>query len=970
MRKLLAALLLAVPDTLFAQNFVTFSPLNSLTKEPLDSVYARLTTVRNDSVIPWAADTLRLNRRQSCSFVYPKGAGTYTLTLSAPGYAESAPRTFTVKKTTAYFHTALGNILLDRDYSRALNEVTVTATKIKMVMKGDTIVYNADAFQLAEGSVLDELIRQLPGAQLDEGGVIKVNGKQVSSLLVNGRDFFKGDPMVALRNLPAYTVNTVKVYEKEPDYASLVKTGDKKPEYPLVMDVNLKKQFNVGWLGNVEGGYGTGNRYIGRAFAMGYTNSTQIGLFANFNNISNTSSAANTGEWNRGWGANGELTLKFFGANVNWEKKQEKYTHKIDASAKVTREDRKFENGSASTSYYESGDRYGRSQQTSKEGKTHVWLDGSYSLRAPKYYLHVSPFWEYMHTRRDGLSRSAQFTAPPRESYRSASLDSLFMAPGSPELERITLLRSREVSASTSSQHYMYLNWNWRYRRFNFFGTESYRRENADGHNIYTLDYTDPALQADNQYQRVYTPTRNTSYNLTFHGGYNFWAGSESKFVHWQFIPSYDYRRTYTSANNPRYRLDRLEGWGADSNRPLTSVPSNRTEMELAIDRQNSLRTARTVESHSPGLQAIYGIFWHDDRDKFYVIPQFTDHIEAERLHYVKPAGDTDLRLARTTHSLQPNLFISFASEREGHECYFQTTYDYRPGNPELLDMIETVDDSNPLYVRLGNPSLQRSHRHEARIYGRYRDKKHKVHFDFSTWYTLNRGMVSTAIFYNPQTGVTTARPMNINGNREITGNIGVYKYAEKTQMWCTIGVNYNHAADYISETAVPQRSIVHNWNTYARAAFTLDFRGSNNLKVEFNPVWLRQYSSRANFTATSAWNFNYGLTLTLNELIPWDIKFSTSLQFRSRTGYNSAEMNKTEYVWNAQLSKVIASHWTVSVEGFDILGSVKNISRTLNSQGYYENWYSALPSYVMLKVAYRFQIYPKNAKKPEETTR
>ena len=89
-------------------------------------------------------------------------------------------------------------------------------------MKGDTIVYNADAFQLSKGSMLDALIEQLPGAELKDNGVITVNGKQVSSLLVNGKDFFRGDPKVALENLPAYMVNKVKVYEKDLNSATLL----------------------------------------------------------------------------------------------------------------------------------------------------------------------------------------------------------------------------------------------------------------------------------------------------------------------------------------------------------------------------------------------------------------------------------------------------------------------------------------------------------------------------------------------------------------------------------------------------------------------------------------------------------------------------------------------------------------------------------------------------------------------------
>ena len=164
-----------------------------------------------------------------------------------------------------------------------LGEATVQATKIKFYTKGDTLVYNADAFQLQEGSLLDGLIAQLPGAELKPDGRILVNGRQVESLLLNGRDFFKGDNTVLLDNLPAYMVNQVQVYEKESEASKAA--GFKVDEGQYVMDVKLKRQYEIGWLGNTEWGGGTDSRYLGRLFAMRYTPHSRITLFGNLNNV-------------------------------------------------------------------------------------------------------------------------------------------------------------------------------------------------------------------------------------------------------------------------------------------------------------------------------------------------------------------------------------------------------------------------------------------------------------------------------------------------------------------------------------------------------------------------------------------------------------------------------------------------------------------------------------------------------------
>ena len=129
-----------------------------------------------------------------------------------------------------------------------------------MVVRGDTVVYNADAFQLAEGSMLDALIQQLPGTRLDDDGRIFANGRYVESLLVNGRDFFNGSPQLALQNLPAYTVDKVKLYDQAGN-ASIMDNKDM-DDKRYVMNVMLKKEYSKGYMGNFVAGAGAPKRYI------------------------------------------------------------------------------------------------------------------------------------------------------------------------------------------------------------------------------------------------------------------------------------------------------------------------------------------------------------------------------------------------------------------------------------------------------------------------------------------------------------------------------------------------------------------------------------------------------------------------------------------------------------------------------------------------------------------------------------
>ena len=153
-----------------------------------------------------------------------------------------------------------------------------------MVMRGDTIVYDATAFDLSEGSMLDALIRQLPGARLSKG-VITINGRRVSALLGDGRDFFNGDATMALKNLPAYTVDKVKVYDHSGEASRLMgrDMGDKE----LTVDVNLKKEYKLGLMANTDVGTGTEKRYNGQLFSMLYGKKDNFNVAASMNNLGN-----------------------------------------------------------------------------------------------------------------------------------------------------------------------------------------------------------------------------------------------------------------------------------------------------------------------------------------------------------------------------------------------------------------------------------------------------------------------------------------------------------------------------------------------------------------------------------------------------------------------------------------------------------------------------------------------------------
>ena len=171
----------------------------------------------------------------------PRLVGRYILRVSMAGYDTTYADLLINKIHERAWKIDTQPIYISRVKSVHLDDVVVKATKVKFYHKGDTLVYNADAFQLAEGSMLDALIRQLPGAELRKDGQIYVNGKFVDNLLLNGKDFFRGNHTVMLENLPNYMVSSINVYDKlgkNSKFAGYEMADDRQ----YVMDVKLKKQ--------------------------------------------------------------------------------------------------------------------------------------------------------------------------------------------------------------------------------------------------------------------------------------------------------------------------------------------------------------------------------------------------------------------------------------------------------------------------------------------------------------------------------------------------------------------------------------------------------------------------------------------------------------------------------------------------------------------------------------------------------
>ena len=308
-----------------------------------------------------------------------------------------------------------------------MGEAMVTTSKIRMVVKGDTLIYDADAFQLAEGSMLDGLIKMLPGFELRDGR-IRVNGQYVSELLVNGENFFKGDPRVALENLPAYMVNKVKVYRKEHEYSYITQEKNKE-ELPLVVDVNLKREYSVGWVANAGVGYGLEDRYMARLFGLGFTDYSRLAVYGNANNTNDMGEPGVSGEWNPQGAASGLTEMQKGGLEALIKDRQQiwKYTGNI----KILHQDNDGRSVTSTETFQPglSSNTYARSRNERLGHNFRIQSSHQYEYKKAGGFVKLEGSGAYQHRKNTVEYLGAEFSADPKDAYRAASLDSIFFYP-------------------------------------------------------------------------------------------------------------------------------------------------------------------------------------------------------------------------------------------------------------------------------------------------------------------------------------------------------------------------------------------------------------------------------------------------------------------------------------------------------------------------------------------------------------
>ena len=906
-------------------------------------------TLTTGGYFSWDAGTRSVSERSYYSFKVPRKKAVYNLEIMHPEY-QTLYHTVTVDKIgRREFTREMPNLYLQRA-PRQLKEVKVTASKIKFYNRGDTMVFNADAFELAEGSMLDALVKQLPGVELRDGGQIYVNGEYVESLLLNGKDFFNGNNELMLDNLAAYTVNNIEVYKKSSDHD---KWAGVKGEQKLTMDVKLKKEYNAGWLVNIEAGGGTSERYMGRAFINRFTNNSRITLVGNVNNLNDNRKPGESSTWTPESNTAGTMRTQMGALDYNAQHPEERW--KVSGSAMVRHTTQTDERDVQRTNFLPGGDTYDYSFSRNKFKNLTFDTNHRLTLQDKQYYYSLNASGSYNKTRSDANYDAASFNT---EQQRLTVQDIADLYSGDPS--KLTDLINRTHTRTYNSGHSGNAAFSTFYDhkiprtddRIRIGMSGSYNTQKSEVWRDYLVNYGQnptPAIR-ENQYFDN-SPNRNVQFETWT--GYSYAIDDDITIG-----LDYNYEHSDRRRDSYMYALDRLGEMGIIGTLPEGYLSS--------FDAEGSYRSHTVSNTHT--ARGYFTYF----KNSWSIMMQPSIEYENRNFAYFRNSRDYQVNRDYTSFIMpRYSAYISHPFKKikiNGRDTYMHwldLQLNVSPKLPDPSKMVDITDDNDPMNIWVGNPELKKSTDFGGQLTWRLNVPVRNYTFSNSTEviYTNTQNALVNGYTYDTSTGVRTNRTYNVkSGNYVAKIHISPsLQFGSKGQFTAFYrgGLDYNHYADMIgiNASAPTQSSVYTYWQAHTLniswnlGKQTLRFMGQVNSR--------HTDSDRADFKAITATHSN--LMLQGQFKLPKGFGISTDFTVYMRRGYGSPELDTTDPVWNMRLSYTPPkSHWVIMLDGFDMLNQLSNVNYSVNAQGRTITYSNVLPRYAMLHVQYRINIQPK----------
>ncbi len=903
---LLMLLMILFSPMAFAQQSgvnVTGSVVEQGNDTPIEQATVRLLNVKDSAMVRGVVSA----RNGSFTLKNVK-KGSYLLHITFIGYDPLyQPLQITGKKNPVN----VGKLELS-DGAIELGEAVVIGKAPEVTVRNDTVEYNADSYKVTEGSVLEDLLKKMPGVEVDSEGKITVNGKEVKKVMVDGKEFFSDDPKVASKNLPAKMIDKLQVLDKKSDMAQM--TGFDDGEEETVINLTVKPGMKQGWFGNAYGGYGSKDRYEGNAMVNRFVNNDQITFMGGANNTNNMgfSDLASTmfsgmgggGGRRGGFGAGSGITSSGnAGLNFSKEFKPDKltlggntrYSHSDnDARSKSDRQN--ILPGDSSS--------YDNSEAMSRTKSDNFGVDFRLEWKPDTMtQLIFRPSFSFSHSMNDNFS------------------------------DATTLDNERDTVNTNKSSNY----------------------SESNGYNLNaSIDFS----RKLNNKGRVFSATLSGGNSDSYSDGMN-----RSDIVYFNQTDALknsiiDQRSRYDNKGfNYRAYVSWVEPIGHNNFIQATYSISQRKQEALknvynqdADGIYNVLDSAYSQSYRNNFISQRASLSFKSQRAKFnYTIGLNLDPSYSSSENFV---GDTTLsKITRKVVNLSPMAQFNYMFDKRTN---LRIMYNGRTSQPSMTQLQPVADISDPTNITIGNPDLNPRYTNNVFIrFQQFTPEKQRAFMIMANGSYIINDIVSYTS-YNQETGVKTTTYKNVNGN--YSGNVRMMLNTPLKNKKFSINsmtmASFANSNGYINEEKNTNRNLI------LSERGGIDFR-SSYLDLGVNGNIRYNATSNSLQKENNQNTFNYGAGGYTTIYLPLNFKIESDVNWSTNSGYGDG-FKQNEVLWNASASKSFLKNnqGTLRFKIYDILQQRSNISRSVTASYIQDSEYNTLGSYFMVHFIYRFSIF------------
>ena len=966
-RFMLAAFTFLLSVTAFAQGAVTVSLklVDSKTSEPVPFATVSLTEKGQTKALKYV-----LSDVNGAAQIVKVKKGTYVLKAELMGYHTYNQELSLTKDVD------LGEIKLAEDV-KMLEAASVSAVGNPIVVKKDTIEYTASSFKTSDNDMLEELLKKLPGVEVEADGSITANGETIKKITIDGKTFFLDDPQLASKNIPAKLIEKVKVVEKKSDQAMF--TGIDDGEEETVIDLSMKPGMMQGWFGNVMGGGGHDVpgansdmddwRYQGAAMVGRFTDKSQISVILNGNNTNNRGFNDVAGNMMRGmrgggggmgrgmggWGRSNGITTSWMGGvngaftlldgdmdlagnylyngsdNVVTENSS-KITYKDGGSRLLSTED-----GVNNT--FSQGNRFGVRLEHKFSENTSILFEPQFNFGSG-YFNEESSF-----TTSEQASADADAVKVNEGWNRSQGWNDNWSTSG------FLLFRQRLGKPGRT------LSANFRYS----FSDNNLLGSNQSKTTVYT-EGQEPDADV-NQYFDQTSSSTSLSGRVVYTEplGHDFFLEA-----------NYQY-----SWNKNASVKDVWDGAGAPD---LSVIPGKAAMLGIlssfdgvAPNQDYSNEITNIAHNHRGGMNISY------QKEKFRA--QLGVAVNPTTTHNITNGVDTTY----TVVNFSPQAMLNYEFNDNSHVRFF---YFGRSAQPSTSQLMPVPDNSNPLNISLGNPFLNPYFNHNVRGNFGYTNKETFTSVNARFGASLVENAITNAQWYD-LAGVQYSIPVNgpATGSADIRVMVNSPFGQSGFSIFSMTFARYSQSTSYIGRQSLKTDDYYDGiYFDYAKfhRDYLIDEEG-NSITLEDSDDFIANMTQTMNFTQrlrltyrndiveltvggrtrmNKSWYTMEGSNLSatwnnqvdgsMNWTVPGGINIIADVDYNWYNGYTSHQEN--EVILNAEITKLLFKNkCTLALKAYDILGQSKNISVTDSANYHLETKNNTLGRYIILSLTYRF---------------